>query len=179
MPEFRIGSGYDVHRLVDGKRLIIGGVEFEYPMGLEGSYDADVLTRAVVDALLGAVGLGDIGDNFSPEDPKFQDISSMMLLELVKIKIAKAGYQIENIDATIICEEPELGEAKLLMAELIARELDIDPRQVSVKATATDGLGRTGENRGIAATAVVLVSEIVYEEEEEEESEFESEFADE
>jgi len=168
MPEYRVGHGFDAHKLVEGRKLILGGVEIDFPLGLEGYSDADVLAHAVIDALLGAARLGDIGDNYPSGDLKYKDISSLRLLELVRIKIANAGYQVENIDATVICDKPMLGELKISMSKNIANELEVSPQQVSVKASTTEGLGFTGEGKGIAAMAVALVSEIVTEEEEEE-----------
>ena len=175
MPEIRIGYGFDVHRLLVGRKLVIGGVEFDFPLGLEGHSDADVLTHAVIDAILGAARLGDIGENFPPSDPKYEDISSLSLLELVKIKLANTGYQISNIDATVICDKPVLGDTKELMAQNMAAELEIDPWQISIKATTTEGLGFTGEGKGIAASAVALIIEVIAEEEEEEEQGYEDE----
>lgn len=177
MGEIRVGYGFDVHKLVADRRLILGGVEIEHPLGLDGYSDADVLCHAIVDALLGAARLGDIGDNFPPTDPKYEDISSLSLLKLVRIKLANTGYQIENIDSTVICEEPNLGEIKIIMCQNVAEMLGIDPYQVSVKATTTEGLGYTGEGKGIAASAVALLTEIEAEEEEaeEEETEYEDE----
>ncbi len=176
MVELRIGYGFDVHKLVEGRNLILGGLEIEFPKGLGGYSDADVVCHSIVDALLGAAKLGDIGDNFPPTDPKYEDIAGLRLLELVKIKLANNGYEIENIDTTIICEEPKLGEIKEMMASVIAQTLDIDGSQISIKATTSDGLGCTGEGKGIAVAAVVLISEILLEEEEEEvEDEYEDE----
>lgn len=177
MSEYRVGYGFDVHRLVEGRALVLGGVQIDFPLGLDGHSDADVLSHAVIDALLGAAGLGDIGEKFPPTDPKYKDISSLSLLRLVRIKLANAGYRVENIDATVICEEPVLGDLKDAMSEMIAGELGIEPYQVSVKATTTEGLGYTGEGKGIAASAVALVAGIPTEEEvEEEESNYEDEY---
>jgi 2-C-methyl-D-erythritol 2,4-cyclodiphosphate synthase len=167
--DFRIGYGFDVHRLMEGRRLVLGGVEIESPVGLDGHSDADVLSHSIVDALLGASWLGDIGENFPPSDPKYKDISSLRLLELVRIKLANAGYRIENVDATVICEKPDLTSLKRTMSDMIAGVLGIDPYQVSIKATTTEGLGYTGEGKGIAASAVALISEIPSDEDEEEE----------
>jgi len=179
MSELRVGYGFDVHRFIEGNGFVLGGVMIEFPRGLEGHADADVLVHVIVDAILGAACMGDIGENFPPSDPKYADISSRSLLELTKIKLGNAGYEIDNIDATIICEEPQLDEYKLLMAEIIAAELDIGTHQVSVKATRTDGLGCTGEKKGIAAAAVVLLSETYVEEEEKGDADLEDEFEDE
>ncbi len=176
MPELRVGFGFDVHRLVEGRPLILGGVEIDYPLGLNGHSDADVLSHAIIDAILGAADLGDIGDNFPPLDAKYKDISSLSLLEIVKIKLDKVGHQIENIDATVVCEKPNLGDMKVRMAQTIAAELGMDENDVSVKATTTEGLGVTGEGKAIAAYAVVLISEIL---EEEEGVDYEDEYDDE
>lgn len=175
MGEIRVGYGFDVHKLVAGRKLILGGVHIDYPLGLDGYSDADVLCHAIVDALLGAARLGDIGDNFPPTDSKYEGISSLSLLSLVRIKLANTGYQIENIDSTVVCDEPKLGGLKVVMCQNIAERLDIDPYQVSVKATTTEGLGYTGEGKGIAASAVVLLTEIEAEEEESEEEDAEYE----
>jgi len=175
VPEYRVGFGFDVHRLVEGRPLILGGVEIDYPLGLDGHSDADVLSHAIIDAILGAADLGDIGDNFPDTDKKYKDISSLSLLEIVKIKLDKVGHQIDNIDATVVCEKPNLGDLKIRMEQTIASELDIDENDVSVKATTTEGLGVTGEGKAIAAYAVVLISEIL----EDEEIEYEDEYDDE
>jgi 2-C-methyl-D-erythritol 2,4-cyclodiphosphate synthase len=169
MPELRIGYGFDVHKLIEGRKLILGGIEFDSAVGLEGHSDADVLSHAIVDALLGAARLGDIGENFPPTDSKYKDMSSLRLLELVRIKLANTGHRIENIDATVICDHPMLGDLKELMSQTIAGVLGIESYQVSIKATSTEGLGYTGEGRGIAVSAVALIAEIPTEEEEEEE----------
>ncbi len=180
MPEYRVGYGFDVHKLLEGRKLVLGGVEIDSPVGLDGHSDADVLSHSVVDALLGAARLGDIGDNFPPTDSKYKDISSLRLLELVRIKLSNAGYRVENIDATVICEKPVLGDLKGTMSKRIANELGVEPYQVSIKATTTEGLGYTGEGKGIAVSAVALITEIVSEEEEEEtESGYEEEYEDE
>ena len=166
--DIRVGIGFDAHALEAGVPLVLGGVSVDYPRGLAGHSDGDVIAHALIDALLGAARLGDIGDNYPSGDLKYKDISSLRLLELVRIKIANAGYQVENIDATVICDKPMLGELKISMSKNIANELEVSPQQVSVKASTTEGLGFTGEGKGIAAMAVALVSEIVTEEEEEE-----------
>ena len=168
MADLRIGYGFDVHRMVRGRKLILGGVEIEFPKGLDGYSDADVVCHAIVDALLGASRLGDMGDNFPPTDPKYKDIAGLRLLELVKIKLANSGYEVENIDVTIICEEPRLDEIKEVMASVIAQTLRVGAEQVSIKATTSDGLGCTGEGKGIATAAVTLISEVLVEEQEEE-----------
>ena len=167
MAELRVGYGFDVHRVIEGRKLILGGVEIEFPKGLDGYSDADVVCHAIVDALLGAARLGDIGDNFPPTDPKYKDIAGLRLLELVRIKLANSGYEVENIDVTVICEEPKLNEIKEVMASVIAQTLRVGAEQVSIKATTSDGLGCTGEGKGIAAAAVTLISEVLVEEDEE------------
>ncbi len=167
MAELRVGYGFDVHRMIEGRKLVLGGVEIEFPKGLDGYSDADVVCHAIVDALLGAARLGDIGDNFPPTDPKYKDIAGLRLLELVRIKLANSGYEVENIDVTVICEEPKLNEIKEVMASVIAQTLRVGAEQVSIKATTSDGLGCTGEGKGIAAAAVTLISEVLVEEDEE------------
>lgn len=153
----RIGQGYDVHRLVEGRKLILGGKEIEYEFGLLGHSDADVLTHAICDALLGAAALGDIGKLFPDNDEKYKNINSQILLTEVGKRIASAGYIINNIDATVVAQEPKLAPHISDMRENIARSLNIEPQQVSIKATTEEGLGFTGKKEGIAATAVALI----------------------
>ncbi len=153
----RIGQGYDVHRLVAGRRLILGGVEIPWEKGLLGHSDADVLTHAVMDALLGAAALGDIGQHFPDTDPAYEGISSIELLKRVGELLDEAGYVIENIDATIIAQQPKLAPWRPQMAANIAASLGLDTDQVSVKATTEEGLGFTGSGEGISATAVTLL----------------------
>lgn len=153
----RIGQGYDVHRLVAGRRLILGGVEIPWEKGLLGHSDADVLTHAVMDALLGAAALGDIGQHFPDTDPAYEGISSIELLKRVSELLDEAGYVIENIDATIIAQQPKLAPWRPQMAANIAASLGLDTDQVSVKATTEEGLGFTGSGEGISATAVALL----------------------
>ncbi|MCD8122188.1 MAG: 2-C-methyl-D-erythritol 2,4-cyclodiphosphate synthase [Clostridiales bacterium] len=153
----RIGQGYDVHRLVAGRRLILGGVEIPWEKGLLGHSDADVLTHAVMDALLGAAALGDIGQHFPDTDPAYEGISSIELLKRVGELLDEAGYVIENIDATIIAQQPKLAPWRPQMAANIAASLGLDTDQVSVKATTEEGLGFTGSGEGISATAVALL----------------------
>lgn len=155
----RIGIGYDVHALVSGRRLVLGGVEIPFDRGLSGWSDADVLTHAVMDALLGAVALGDIGRHFPPGDPQYQGISSLTLLARVKDLLAAKGWQINNIDATIIAERPRLSEHIKKMREKLCQTLGIDVEQVSVKASTSDGLGFAGRGEGIAALAVAAIEE--------------------
>ena len=153
----RIGHGYDVHRLVPERKLILGGVEIPYEKGLLGHSDADVLLHAVMDALLGAAALPDIGQQFSDKDPAYAGISSVKLLARVSELIAQAGYTVGNIDATILCQRPKLAPHIPLMREIIAGTLGTELSQVNVKATTEEGLGFTGSGKGIAAHAVVLL----------------------
>jgi len=158
MFEYRVGYGYDVHALVKGRNLIIGGVEIEHDKGLDGHSDADVLLHAICDALLGAASLGDIGQHFPPGDPKYKNASSLLLLETVKRKVADSGWSmIENIDSTIMAERPHLQKYIPEMQSKIAQVLSIQPAQVSIKATTTEGLGFVGREEGIAAAAVCLL----------------------
>jgi 2-C-methyl-D-erythritol 2,4-cyclodiphosphate synthase len=155
----RIGQGFDVHRFVSGRQLILGGVEIDYPFGLEGHSDADVLTHAVIDALLGAAGLGDIGMHFPDTDPAFRDASSIGLLRAIREKVIARGYRIANIDATVFAEKPKIGPYRAAMAEQLAIAVGVKPNRVNVKATTTEGLGFTGRQEGIAASAVALLEE--------------------
>lgn len=155
----RIGQGFDVHRLVPGRRLILGGVEVPYEMGLLGHSDADVLIHALMDALLGAIGAGDIGVHFPDRDPDYKDIDSTILLQRVLLLINNQGYQIANLDATIIAERPKLAGYIPQMKQRIAGLAQIDISRVSIKATTTEGLGFTGRGEGIAALAVVLLEQ--------------------
>ena len=151
----RIGHGYDVHRLVDGRKLIIGGVDIPYEKGLLGHSDADVLLHAIADAILGAIGEGDIGRHFPDTDPAFKGADSLKLLEHVGKLAAKLGYCLGNLDATIIAQTPKMAPYILTMCENIAQALGAKIGQVNVKATTEEGLGFTGEKRGIKAVAVV------------------------
>ncbi|MBQ7172789.1 MAG: 2-C-methyl-D-erythritol 2,4-cyclodiphosphate synthase [Clostridia bacterium] len=155
---YRIGHGYDVHRLVSGRKLILGGVEIPYEKGLLGHSDADVLTHAIMDALLGAAALGDIGKHFPDTDPAYAGADSLALAGRVKELLQNAGYEIGNIDATILAQAPKLAPFIPEMRKKIATALGIDLEQVSVKATTEEGLGFTGEGLGIAAHAVCLIS---------------------
>jgi 2-C-methyl-D-erythritol 2,4-cyclodiphosphate synthase len=154
---FRIGHGYDVHQLVAGRRLIIGGVHILSEKGALGHSDADVLTHAICDALLGAASLGDIGQLFPNSDPKFKDISSLLLLKEVNDNLLNKGYRVGNIDATMLLEQPLIGKHIPEMKKRLSGTLGIDDTQVSVKATTTERLGFIGEGRGIAAEAVALI----------------------
>lgn len=159
----RIGSGYDVHRLVENRPLILGGVKIKNSLGLLGHSDADVLVHAIMDALLGALALGDIGQHFPDTDGAYKDCDSLILLEKVGQLVAKKGYIINNIDSTIIAQAPKLAPYLEIMRENIGRTLDLSGDCVSVKATTEEGLGFTGSEQGIAASAVVslLKGEII------------------
>lgn len=156
----RIGFGYDVHCLTEGRKLTLGGVEIPFEKGLEGHSDADVLLHAICDGLLGAMGEGDIGQHFPNTDPRFKDISSLKLLQAVALKMAGLNFAVENVDSTVVAEKPGIGPYIPRMVEEIARVLDISPGQVNVKATTSEGLGFIGEGKGIAAYAVVLLKEV-------------------
>lgn len=157
MTNLRIGHGYDVHRLVEGRKLILGGVEIPWERGLLGHSDADVLTHAVMDALTGAARLGDIGKLFPDTDPAYAGISSLKLLEEVGRLLTAKGYAVVNIDATLLAQAPKVGPYKQQMAANMAASLGIDAEQVNVKATTEEGLGFTGDSSGMAAHAVVLL----------------------
>ena len=154
----RIGSGYDVHRLTDGRKLILGGVEIPYEKGLLGHSDADVLLHAIMDALLGAAALGDIGRHFPDTDAAYEGISSLKLLRRVGELLEENRFLIENIDATIIAQAPKMRPYIEAMRENIARELHILTEQVNVKATTEEGMGFTGTGEGISAQAVCLLA---------------------
>jgi 2-C-methyl-D-erythritol 2,4-cyclodiphosphate synthase len=151
----RVGIGYDVHRLRAGRDLVIGGVRIDHPSGLDGHSDADVLTHAVIDALLGAAGLGDIGQHFPDSDPAHAGASSLDLLARTVAKVREAGYRPVNVDATVIAEEPRLQPHIGAMASNLARCLGL--REVNVKATSPEGIGALGRKLGIAAQAIVLL----------------------
>ena len=153
----RIGHGYDVHRLVEGRKLILGGVDIPFEKGLLGHSDADVLTHAVMDALLGAAALGDIGKHFPDSYPAYAGADSLLLADRVSSLIHEQGYRIENIDATILAQAPKLAPHIPTMRENLSRALGIPLSAVSVKATTEEGLGFTGEGLGIAAHAVCLI----------------------
>ena len=153
----RIGTGYDVHRLVEGRKLILGGVDIPYEKGLLGHSDADVLVHAVIDALLGAAALGDIGQHFPDKDPQYKGISSILLLKETAKILQSAGYAILNVDATLIAQRPKLAAHIPQMRANIAQALQIPADQVSVKATTTEGMGFEGAGEGISAHAVALI----------------------
>lgn len=153
----RMGMGYDVHKLVEGRELILGGVKVPHTLGLLGHSDADVLVHAIMDALLGAAALGDIGRHFPDTDPQYKGISSMKLLEHVRGLLEEKGYVVENIDATVIAQKPKLAPYIEQMRENIAGTLEIAMDQVNIKATTEEGLGFTGTQEGISAHAVCLL----------------------
>lgn len=156
----RIGHGYDVHRLVEGRACIIGGVNIPYDKGLLGHSDADVLTHAIMDSMLGALALGDIGKHFPDKDPKYKGADSIFLLSEVSKLIADKGYEIGNIDATVIAQAPKLAPYIYEMREIIAKTLNTDIDNISVKATTEEHLGFTGEGLGISAHAVCLLKKV-------------------
>lgn len=153
----RIGMGYDVHKLTEGRKLILGGVDIPYEKGLLGHSDADVLVHAIMDALLGAAAEGDIGKHFPDNDDQYKGISSMILLERVGEVLKKDNYRIVNIDATIIAQRPKMLPHIQKMRENIASTLEIDINQINIKATTEEGLGFTGEGLGIASEAICLI----------------------
>ncbi|KAB0242687.1 2-C-methyl-D-erythritol 2,4-cyclodiphosphate synthase [Microcystis aeruginosa EAWAG127a] len=153
----RIGNGYDIHRLVTGRPLILGGVEIAHTVGLLGHSDADVLTHAIMDAMLGALSLGDIGHYFPPTDPQWQGANSLKLLEQVNQLIIDKGWQINNIDSVIVAEKPKMKPHLNVMRAKLAATLKINPDQVGIKATTNEQLGPVGREEGIAVYAVVLL----------------------
>ncbi|WP_366946548.1 2-C-methyl-D-erythritol 2,4-cyclodiphosphate synthase [uncultured Oscillibacter sp.] len=159
MTNLRIGHGYDVHRLVPDRKLILGGVEIPWDKGLLGHSDADVLVHAVMDALAGAARLGDIGKLFPDTDPAYKGISSLKLLGEVGRLLGEKGFAVVNIDAALLAQAPKVAPYKAQMAENIAAALRIEPEQVNVKATTEEGLGFTGDGSGMAAHAVVLLEQ--------------------
>jgi 2-C-methyl-D-erythritol 2,4-cyclodiphosphate synthase len=153
----RAGIGYDIHRVQAGRPLVLGGVRFESDWGLVGHSDADVLLHAIGDALLGAAGLGDLGEHFPPGNPKWRDASSLDLLRIIAERLAEKRATVVNVDATLIAESPKLAPHRTEMCANIARALAIDPERVSVKATTNEALGSVGRREGLAAMAVALV----------------------
>ena len=160
MTNLRIGHGYDVHRLVEGRKLILGGVDIPWEKGLLGHSDADVLVHAVMDALTGAARLGDIGKLFPDTDPRYAGISSLKLLADVGRLLGEMGFAVVNIDAVLLAQAPKVGPYRPQMAANIAAALGIDPEQVNVKATTEEGLGFTGDGSGMAAHAVALLEKL-------------------
>jgi len=156
----RIGHGYDVHRLVSGRKLILGGVDINYELGLLGHSDADVLVHAIMDAMLGALALGDIGQHFPDNDEKYSGADSIELLKKVGELVKDKGYTVVNIDSTVLCQRPKLKPYIQDMRAVIAAALNIDADAVSVKATTEEGLGFTGNGEGIAAHAVCLLDKM-------------------
>ncbi len=158
--KIRVGIGYDIHPLIADRKLVLGGVTLPFARGLEGWSDGDVLTHAIIEALLGAAALGDIGRHFPPGDPKYKDISSLILLGKVKEMLTQQCRQIGNIDATVVTEEPKLKDNIDKMRKTLSKTLDIDIGQISIKASTNNGLGAIGRGEGIAAYAVVLIESI-------------------
>lgn len=155
----RVGLGYDLHRLVEGRRLVIGGVEIAHPRGLDGHSDADVLTHAVIDALLGAAALGTIGEHFPDTDERFAGISSLELLAMAAGLVEEAGYRVVNVDSVVMAQEPRLQPHLAGMATLLADRIGLERQAVAVKATSPEGVGSLGRSEGIAAQAVALLEE--------------------
>jgi 2-C-methyl-D-erythritol 2,4-cyclodiphosphate synthase len=154
---FKIGFGYDIHRLVPGRKLVLGGVRIPSKKGLLGHSDADVVLHAVADALLGATGMGDIGEHFPNTDKKYKNILSLLLLKKVAAMLENAAYRVANIDVMLLMESPKIGPFKIRMRQAIARALDISVAQVSIKATTHEGVGAVGRGEAAAAYAVVLI----------------------
>ncbi|MCF6248406.1 MAG: 2-C-methyl-D-erythritol 2,4-cyclodiphosphate synthase [Desulfobacula sp.] len=159
-PAFKIGTGYDVHALIPGRDLILGGVKIDFDRGLAGHSDADVLVHAVCDAILGAAGLGDIGEHFPDNDPSYKGISSMILLEKCQNMIKARGFKISNMDCIVFAQVPKISPHKRIMEENIARVLVMDKNFVNIKATTTEKLGFIGKEQGIAAQCTVLLTAI-------------------
>jgi len=157
---FRVGIGYDAHRLVEGERLILGGVEIPFEKGLKGHSDADVLTHAICDALLGALSLGDIGSHFPDTSDEFRGISSLLLLKRVSALVAERGYRVVNIDSVVVAQRPKLSPYRKLMEGNLAKALGILPSRLCVKFTTTEGMGFEGRGEGISARAVALLAEV-------------------
>ncbi len=160
LPQFRIGNGYDIHRLVEGTNLIIGGVELSHPdgLGLDGHSDADVLTHSIMDALLGALSLGDIGKYFPPSDEKWRNADSLKLLSKVIALIREEGWEIVNIDNVIVAERPKIKPFVNLMKKNISKSLEVDPDCIGIKATTNEELGPEGREEGISCHSVVLIT---------------------
>jgi len=156
----RIGIGYDIHPLTQGRKLVLGGINIPFGKGLSGYSDADVLTHAIIDALLGAAALGDIGSHFPPGEPQYKDISSLVLLERVRDKLRENGWRVNNIDATIVAEQPKLRDFIDGMRKQLSQTLGIALSQVSVKASTSAQLGSVGRGEGVAAFAVALIESI-------------------
>ena len=159
-PEYKIGTGYDVHRFAPGRKLMLGGIDIPFGLGLEGHSDADVLIHAVCDAILGALGLGDIGEHFPDTDDSYKDISSLILLEKSRALAAAEGYEINNLDCIVLAEKPKLKPFKRRMADKMAEVLKIEPALINIKATTTEKLGYIGREEGIAAQCTLLLKKI-------------------
>jgi 2-C-methyl-D-erythritol 2,4-cyclodiphosphate synthase len=155
----RVGIGYDIHPLTQGRRLVLGGVEIPFDKGLDGHSDADVVVHSIIDALLGAAGLGDIGTHFPSSEPNYKGISSIVLLRRVATMLKEEGWQIYNVDATVVAEQPRLAPFIPRMRELISQTLEVSIDRVGVKSTTSKGLGLVGEGQAIAVHAVALVDE--------------------
>jgi len=153
----RIGTGYDVHRLISGRKLILGGLTIPFEKGLLGHSDADVLVHSICDALLGAAGLGDIGLHFPDTDSRFKDISSIKLLEKTNKMVCEKGFNLKNIDCTVFAQEPKISPFREKMQQNIANATNADPNCINIKATTTEGLGMFGRGEGIGALSVVLI----------------------
>ncbi|MFC2068886.1 2-C-methyl-D-erythritol 2,4-cyclodiphosphate synthase [Chloroflexota bacterium] len=158
--KFRVGIGYDVHHLALRRDLILGGIDIPFDKGLDGWSDADVLTHAVIDALLGAAALGDIGTHFPPGEPQYEGISSLVLLAMVMGRLEENGWLVGNVDVTIVAEQPRLGSFISMMRQQISQTLSVDISQVSIKASTSANLGFIGEGEGMAAHAVVLLETV-------------------
>lgn len=156
----RIGHGYDVHKLAEGRHLVLGGVDIPHEKGLLGHSDADVLTHAVMDALLGALALGDIGQHFPDTDPRYEGADSLVLLGHVTDLLRELGFRVGNVDATVLAQRPKLAPHIPAMRDNLARVMEVDPSQVNVKATTEEGLGFTGSGEGMAAHAVALIKKV-------------------
>lgn len=156
----KIGIGYDVHKLVSGRKLILGGIKFDHELGLLGHSDADVLTHAIMDAILGALNLSDIGNLFPDTDPKYKDIYSINLLERVVELMKERGFKIGNLDTVLICERPKISPKREEIQKLLAKTLNTDIENVSIKASTSEKLSFTGREEGIEARAVVLLEKI-------------------
>lgn len=159
MPHIRIGNGYDIHQLVAGRRLMLGGVEIPHELGLLGHSDADVLTHAIMDAMLGSLSLGDIGQYFPPADPQWSGADSLVLLGKVHQLVQERGWQVGNIDSVVVAERPKLKPHIEMMRDRLAGVMQIEPNQIGIKATTNEKLGPVGREEGIAAYAVVLLFE--------------------
>jgi len=153
----RIGQGFDAHSFAEGRKLVLGGEVIDHPLGLEGHSDADVLTHALIDALLGAAGLGDIGMHFPDSDPTYKGASSLDMLKVICQAVEALGFRVANIDTTVLAQLPRIGPYRAAIVGNLASTLGIDPERVNVKATTTEGMGFIGRGEGIAASAVVLL----------------------